>query len=177
MLRYNRRILTLISTAAGEICATCCCTVASKLWMSEDATQSIDNFTSCLCICDCRLFPECFIPRSHGGYVPAVDGKEGIFTRKFYSVCSLQRSRENSPGGDSPPLRLWRSKAQRKFWGLRLKNSDFEVHLHAKAMDEWMKRVKVEYPHVEFCVFASDNSPTQYRLVTAFEYYQIFYVI
>ena len=50
----------------------------------------------------------------------------------------------------------------------------FEVHLHAKSMDAWMGRVKVEYPHVKFCVFASDNSPTQYRLATAFEYYQFF---
>ena len=48
----------------------------------------------------------------------------------------------------------------------------FEVHLHAKAMDAWMSRVMDEYPHVEWFVFSSDNSPTQYRLASAFEYYQ-----
>jgi len=41
-------------------------------------------------------------------------------------------------------------------------------------MDAWLKRIKEEYNHVEFCVFSSDNSPTQYRLATAFEYYQGF---
>ena len=47
-----------------------------------------------------------------------------------------------------------------------------EVHLHSKAMDNWITKIKTEYPQVKFCAFSSDNSPTQYRLVTAFKYYK-----
>jgi len=48
-----------------------------------------------------------------------------------------------------------------------------EVHIHGKCMDEWLGRLKREHPHIEYVVFATDNSPTQYRLARAFQYYRM----
>ena len=39
-------------------------------------------------------------------------------------------------------------------------------------MDLWLKRLKEEYSHIKYVIFSSDNSPTQYRLARAHQFYR-----